>query len=244
VVGFDEYDRKARLTPGLLAIAPVAFLIATLGWKKYPAVAVATAIIGGAGAAYLLAILVRHMGRRIEPSLWKSWNGPPTTRFLRTREATENPILRDAWRHGVEIMTGLDLLSPPDEAQDHRRADQTIEAAVRQVLYLGQKPDYGLVNTENIQYGFERNLYGFRWVGRSISLLCIGVLVVSLLVGPLRLGGAAVSNGSMIAGIAIDAALSLLWFVAPSAQRTKLAAERYAKQLFQATVVESRKAGQ
>ena len=35
----DAYERKARLTPGLLAFAPVAFAVTTLGFKKFPAVA-------------------------------------------------------------------------------------------------------------------------------------------------------------------------------------------------------------
>ncbi len=58
----DAYERKARLTPGLLAFAPVAFAIATLGFKKFPAIAIAVGVLSAAGGAYALAILVAHLG--------------------------------------------------------------------------------------------------------------------------------------------------------------------------------------
>jgi hypothetical protein len=243
MVGFDEYNRKARLTPGLLAVVPIAFLVVTLGWKKYPAVALATGIIGGAGAAYLLAILVRHMGRRVEPRLWASWGGPPTTALLRTRTATDNEVRRDSWRAAVEAITGVSLLSATQERDDPAKADETIEAAVSQVLHLGQDANYPIVRAENIQYGFERNFYGLRWVGRAVATACVAVLAASIAFGPVKLGGEAVSTGAVVAGVVIDALFCVAWFTLPSENRAKLAAERYAKQLLQAVVAESKKLG-
>jgi hypothetical protein len=238
VVGFDEYDRKARLTPGLIAVAPIAFAIAALGWKEYPAVAIATAVIAGSGATYLLAILVRSLGRRVEPSLWVSWGGPPTTALLRTRTPADNVVLRDRWRAAVESFTGVALLSASDEAADPSRADETIEAAVRQLLHLGNNPEYPLVKAENIQYGFERNFYGVRWVGRAIAAAC-----VLLLGGVLAAGATETSTGAVVAGLVINACFVLGWCLLPSVGRTRSSAERYANQLLQATVVESRRPG-
>src|SRR5437899_1342954 len=104
MVRFDEYDRKARLTPGLLAVAPISFLVIALGWRSYPVVAVAGGILIGAGATYVLAILVRHLGRRVESQLWAAWGGPPTSSLLRTRVKGGNATLRDSRRRAIETV--------------------------------------------------------------------------------------------------------------------------------------------
>jgi hypothetical protein len=244
MVGFDEYTRKARLTPGLLAIAPIAFLVVSLGWKQYPAVALATGIIGGAGAAYLLAILVRHMGGQAESRLWESWGGPPTTSLLRMRTSTDNEVRRTNWRTAIETVTGVSLLPMTAERDDPARADKTIEAAVSQVLRLGQDPNYPILHAENVQYGFERNFYGIRWIGRAIAMACVVILIASLVLGPITLGGEEVSRGAVAAGAVINLLFCTAWLMLPSEKRARLAAERYAKQLLQAVTAESRKLGQ
>jgi hypothetical protein len=236
MVGFDEYDRKARLTPGLLLILPVAFVIVAFGLKQYPAVAVAGALLGGAGAAYLLAILIRQLGKEAEIRLWKKWGGPPTTSLLRMRSPTPNPILRDSWRHAVQNRTGLTLLSETAEAADPETADNTIEAAVRQLLGYRDNAAYPLVKVELIQYGFERNYYAARWYGRTIALLAIGSLVFGLIDRSLRIDGANASHGGLIAALVLNALLLAMWVITPSEPRTKSAALRYADQLLQAVV--------
>lgn len=240
VVGFDEYERKARLTPGLLAVAPIAFVAVGVGWSKYPAVAVASGIIVGAGAAYLLAVLVRHLGRRVEHDLWVSWGGPPTTTLLRLRTPAQNAALRDSWRQAVEALTGSSLFPVEEEVARPDQADQVIETSVRQLLHLGQSPEHPLVASENIQYGFERNFYGTRWVGRAIAAASVAALTGILVFGPVAVGGTTVASGAVATALAIDAAFLVAWLVLPSADRARLAAERYANQLLQAAVVESR----
>lgn len=240
MVGFDEYDRKARLTPGLLAVLPLALLIVSLGLKRYPAIAVASGVLVAAGGAYLLTVLVRHLGRRIEPELWASWGGPPTTSLLRATGPSGNAVLRDGWRKAVEQLTGLQLPSADEERADRIRADQTIEAAVRQILYLGQDQSYPLVTKENIQYGFERNLYGMRWVGRLVAGACVVALLLCLIAGPVELGGDRVPNGALVVGAVLDGLVLVAWCMVPSRDRTKLAADRYANQLLQAATRESR----
>jgi hypothetical protein len=244
MIGFGQYARKARLAPGLLGVAPIAIVVVTLGLKRYPAIAVASGVVGGAGGAYLLAILVRHLGRNLEPDLWASWGGRPTTRFLRLREDGSNPVERDVWREALQCITGMTLLTASEEKGDPARADQTIEATVNQILYLGQGDKRNpLVHAENIQYGFERNLWGLRWVGRIVSLLCTLGLVVALLVEQKQTRNSA-SVAGVLAGIVVNSAFTIGWFVLPSSSRIALTADRYARQLFQAVVVESQRTGQ
>jgi hypothetical protein len=237
----DAYERKARLTPGLLAFAPIAFAVATLGFKKYPAIAIAVGVLSAAGGGYALSVIVGNFGRRAQTQLWNAWDGAPTTRLLRTRDTTVSAVQRDVWRRAVEAITDVALLPAADEINDPMLADDTIKTAVDQIRPLGQDARFPLVKAENVQYGFERNLYGFRWVGRIISIACAATLALVLLTT--RSSYQALSHGALISGVAIDAALFLTWVFVPSANRTRAAGERYAHQLFQAAVNVSRQIG-
>jgi hypothetical protein len=106
--------------------------------------------------------------------------------------------------------------------------------------FLGQDARFPLIKAENIQYGFERNLYGFRWVGRLISLACTIALTLVLLLT--KSANQNFSHGALISGVAIDALFVLAWLFIPSANRAKAAGERYAQQLLQAVVSVSRQA--
>lgn len=243
MIGFDEYERKARLTPGLLAVLPVAVLVVTLGFKAYPAVAAIGGLLTAAGGAYLLAILVRGRGRAAEPGLWRSWGGPPTTSRLRTRSRTENGTVRDGWRAAIEAVSGISLLTAEEEAADPDRADELIDASVQRVLALGQDERFPLILKENAQYGFERNFYAVRNYGRAIAAVCVLVLVAALEIGPSDLGATELSTPAIVAGLILNVGLVLVWSLAPSSERAHLAGERYARQLLQAVVAESQALG-
>src|SRR5690242_15998563 len=134
MVGFGEYDRKARLTPGLLAVLPVAFFVLALGLKRYPVVSSATGILTAVGGTYLLAVLVRSIGTKAQEKLWTSWGGPPTTSMLRLRTPMPNPLVREQWRRALSQITNVELPSRQEEDRDPAGADNRIESAVVQVL--------------------------------------------------------------------------------------------------------------
>jgi hypothetical protein len=243
VAGFDKYEMRARVFPGLLACLPIAVLVSTFGWKRYPAIAVVIGLIVAAGGTYVMSLIVRHLGRSIQPGLWARWGGPPTTRFLRQRETDGNPVKRTAWRAAVEKATDTELLVADGETANPELADQTIEAAVGQLTRLGQSADYPLIREENINYGFERNLYGVRWYGRGISLACCALFALALAVGTVHLGGEKVANSALVAGLIVDGLFLIGWIFIPSLSRAKDAADRYATQLLDSVVTESRKDG-
>jgi len=67
----DGYDRKARLYPALLLIAPLVAVITAAVSAKYSAF---QAIVAGAvscGGAFLLTQLARDSGKNIEPKLFE-----------------------------------------------------------------------------------------------------------------------------------------------------------------------------
>lgn len=227
----DTYELKARLSPGFLAILPIAFSGATLGLEQYPAIAIGGGLLTAAGATYLLSVIAAHFGRRDQERLWKRWGGRPTTQLLRYHDGAVNPTQRDIWRKALEAVTGVGLLSESAEAADPRTAQEAIEASSDQVRYLAQDRRFTTLASENAQYGFERNLLGLRWVGRGVSLGCLIGLLLVLIVRPLPVSSAAVAVGMLI-----DVTCFICWISIPSEQRTKAAAFRYGNQLLQAVV--------
>lgn len=232
----DAYELRARLSPGALSVLPVVVALAALGVRDSPVVTTAIALTTLAGGAYVLAVVVGHAGRRVQPRLWDSWGGPPTQRLLRLREPSENSQQVDVWRAGVTAYSGVPLLDAAAEASDPTAADQAIETAIGQCRQLGHGGTEGktLAQAENAQYGFERNLFGFRWFGRSIA---VGG---SLVVGGLLVGTELPATPLKV-GLVLELAMLVIWLLLPSAERTRAAADRYARQLLDAVVIESRR---
>ncbi|WP_157127020.1 hypothetical protein [Rhodococcus sp. p52] len=221
----STYDRKARLIPGLLGLAPVPITIATLGLRQFPAVTVALALISIAGGGYFLSVLVANFGRRSQTMLWQEWGGRPTTQLLRTRQPADNPMQRDLWRNALSRRTGIRLPAPSEELADPSATDHAIETAIEQVLHYGQDERFPILLSENSQYGLERNLYGFRKAGRLIAVLCIAGLGTALYWANWA------PPSAISAGIVANIIVLGIWLFLPSAQRTKEAGFRYATQL-------------
>jgi predicted membrane protein len=225
----EPYDRKARLLPGLLGIAPVAVAIATLGVKQFPAVALLLAALSAAGGGYLLAILVARTGRQAQTALWEEWGGRPSTHLLRLREQADNPVQRDAWRKALARKTGVRLATAARESRDPVAADNAIETAVGQMLYLGQDDRFLILKSENAQYGLERNLFGFRWYGRTIALVCAAVLAACLWTDW-------ADRGALIAGVVVCLLVLIAWYAVPSKARIREVGFRYAEQLMRSVI--------
>lgn len=235
----DAYERRCRLAPGLLALIPVTVLITALGVRNAPVVSGALAILSLAGGPVLLASFVRGRGHAAQGRLWRDWGGSATTRALRLREPAANAVRRDAWRRAVESVTKVRLLSTTEEAADPSRADDTIEVAVDQLRERTRTETFPLVAAENRNYGFERNFYGMRATARLIALFS-GVLIAAVIVVRIVSGIHPAAPTAYLLGVAIDAVVLVGWLVLPSESRTRATAEKYAHQLFQATVTLSK----
>src|SRR5208337_5168882 len=80
MVGFDRYDRRARLYHGMLAMLPVLFFFLILkpdaasGGISRSAIS----LLVFAGGFYFLANIARSAGKKIEPKLLERWGGWPS----------------------------------------------------------------------------------------------------------------------------------------------------------------------
>ncbi len=228
---FDYYSLRARVQPALLTLLPAA--IGVFAWTG-PGVKWQSALwtlFSTAGGTFFLAILARNFGKRIEPGLWQSWGGAPTTQFLR-HSGPANPVMRERWHKSLHKLLGKAFPTAEEEVSNPSGADDIYNAAVK--LQIGKTRDtkkYPLLHKENVQYGFCRNLFALRSTGVMVTLLGI---VVS--------GGAGIwfvhSGDPKIAPWVCTAANALLlywWIFTIKPAWVKIPAFAYAERLFEST---------
>jgi hypothetical protein len=226
---FDHYSFRARLQPAFLALVPLG--LAAFAWAQ-PGAKWMTAIwslLGSAGFTFFLANAARNRGKKIEPELWRSWGGTPTTQLLR-HSGPANSVLRERWHKQLAKLVNMPLPSADEEAKNPALADETYEAATR--LLIGKTRDtkaFPFVYRDNVNYGFCRNLYALRRLGICLSL--IGVLC-SAAAGywSLRLGkidylpwGCSAASGALL----------LWWLFTVTRSWVKVPAMNYAQHLFE-----------
>jgi hypothetical protein len=234
VLWLDKYERRARLVPGLLALLPVAVTITALGLRQAPVVSVVVSLLSLAGGPVLLADTVRSLGLRAQDRLWVSWGGAPTTSALRLRDRTSNEVQRDIWRQAVHTVTGIQLASTRSEAPNPAQADQKIEAAVGRIRELTRDDQrFYMVQAENRAYGYRRNFYAVRHLGRLVALLGL-VVILGFVFWPTVSGKHPDVQAAYLLGALVDAVIAAGWYVLPSSGRVRQAGDKYAYQLLQA----------
>jgi len=152
----DSYERQARLYPALLAGLPV-IVMATVLYGSNSIVTAASTVAASCGGLYLLANIARERGRRLEPILFASWGGKPTTQLLRHRDRSIESPTKRRYHAFLSQMVNLEF---PDEAKEEinpLQADEMYQSAVRWLLnHTRDQSKYKMIFDENIAYGFRR----------------------------------------------------------------------------------------
>lgn len=226
----DRYERKARLLPGLLlATAPAM----TAGALVHELSAWFTAAGTAVGVEFLAAIVLGHYararGRAAEESLWKSWGGPPTTRWLRPSDTTCSEQQKSKWRGAIKRLTGITIPASLPNDGSEASVDQVIADSTRQLRYvLRGRPDAAIVQSHNEEYGFARNLYGVRFLWVSLATVCVAGSGVAFLLGLKPYVALAVSMTFLIASVLVASEL---------ADYVRRCADRYAESLLAAALL-------
>lgn len=173
----DGYDLKARVTPAAINFSPALFTIYYCFPALYnsPLLAACSGLIGIA-LIYLCAMLNRHLGVREQDRLWKSWGGPPSTRFARYRDSRFSSEQKNRIRIALSDQFRLQLATDDQEMKNPEKADQHISKAFLEVKeFLRQNEQAALVDKHNVEYGFTRNLLAGRFIFAGSAAL--GVLI-------------------------------------------------------------------
>lgn len=223
---FANYSLKARFIPTLVVASPLVVALAIP--LKLFGLTVATGTLGACLASalmYTASHMVRAAGVSMEPKIWASWDGPPSTRFARWRDeklASETKCLIHSY---CQSRFGIVLFTEREESVDPPGADDKIAQAfmqVRQVLRTEAGRD-SLVSTHNAEYGFLRNLLGARSLALILALVCFSAAGTSYFVtaAPVSL------LVLLVEALIVSTVILIGWFVLPDLLRH--AANRYAE---------------
>jgi hypothetical protein len=228
----DAYSIRARWAPVVLVVLPPLLLAAILlpvlpSWQKlWPAVLAIAVLV-------LVDQLGRDAGKRLQPSLWERWGGPPTTTALRHRDAA-NPLLLERQHQKIAAVLEHALPTAAEEKADPAGADHAYQAATAVLIARtrGRRKEYPLIFAENCNYGFRRNMLGLRRWGTLLAgatcLLAVTGIAVSL-AGPISL-----PVGPMTAVVIVSAVSAVIWWRVVTSDWVKRTACSYAERLFEA----------
>ena len=97
-------------------------------------------------------------------------------------------------------------------------------------MLLDTKGKYPLLFEENCNYGFRRNMYGMRWIGRAVALITTIALGLQLYMQfSTRMTVPAISLGLE----AVNVAMLLTWIFWVNEDAVRRGADLYAERLFE-----------
>jgi hypothetical protein len=233
----DPYDRQARLYPALLALFPLAIAVTIVFAQQASALGNLAVAAAGCGALYWMAGVARDRGKRMESDLFKTWGGKPSIQLLRHRNEAVDPVTKARLHTFLTARLGVAFPTAEQEAQEPGEADRLYESATRWLLEQTRDTSkHSLLFTENISYGFRRNMLGIRWIGLTAAMLAAIWLILDTAVAlPATwadLGGLLVKmpTGHRL-GVMVCAAAAAVWILGVSRDRVRAAAFSYAERL-------------
>jgi hypothetical protein len=227
---FDKYTYRARLLPSLITLLPLAF--AATVW--FPGQEATWKVLGlifvSSGLATLLSHFGRDLGKRKEAELFQLWGGVPTTRMLSHRFTKFDAVTLGRYHTKLKsLLPDLQISDLADERANPSRASEVYGSCTS---FLREKTRdqkaFPLVFAENINYGFRRNLYG--WKPTGLIAVSLGMVSCALFVTThLRAESSVLLFG--IAGLVVSVTLGLLWLFVIKPNWVRLAADAYAERL-------------
>lgn len=230
---FDGYTWRARVLPVYFTAAPgVLAIAATLPEGLNLPLAGASAVVF-VPLSYLLSQVGADFGKRLEPGLWRSWGGPPTTRFLRHDNDEFNSETRERVHAHLRTL-GLTIPSVAEERADRKHALELYASAGDELRRRTRNTErFPLVYKGNIEYGFRRNLLGLKKIGVVLALGGLGASGWALLHG-WDATSVLLPVPSVTALLIVSIVLGWLLGVRP--ETVRITADRYARYLLEAAL--------
>ncbi len=229
----DGYERKARLYPALVLLAPAAALAVAVMLPTLSTIKSIVALIIAFGGTWLLSQLARDEGKKGEPKLFEQWGGMPSVAIFRHRDSRIDPITKERYHKKLaSLVKEARTPSPADETAAPEAADNVYRAWSTYVRSnTRDTKKYPLLFRENVCYGYRRNVWGLRPLGITVSALCaLGGL------GWLGYQYHTESNlsGAVIGADAVALVLLVLWIFRFTCDWVRIPADAYAERLAEA----------
>lgn len=178
---FDAYSLRARLFPAIIAAAPaLAALALLISWESFE-LSNAIATVAIVVLLFAIADFARARGRVLERKLYAEHKGMPSIVMFRRNDATIDIGTKERYRTFLATRFGTPSPSAEQEMADQGAADAFYEQCgvwLRQNTRDTKK--FPLLFTENITYGFRRNLLSVKWLALGLNVLVVGICIVLL----------------------------------------------------------------
>lgn len=229
----DGYDRKARLYPALVCLAPVVAVSMPIIGANMSAVRSVAATIASCGGTFFLSQLARDAGKKREQDLYERWGGMPSVAIFRHRDHRLDAITKARYHKTLSNAVKARAPSPAEEEKNPGVADQTYMAWSNYLrVNTRDTKKYALVFHELVQYGFRRNLWGLRPLGITLSALSVSVAAAWSFSG-FRTNGS-LSRETVGADV-LTLVFLLLWIWQFTPNWVRIPADAYAVRLAEAT---------
>ncbi len=232
----NRYNLTARVFPMLLFYLPVLSLAILFSVEIEKKIHVLTSFGLIAALSYFNAQLGRKGGKEREANLWVSWGGPPTTQLLRWADQRLDVNTKKRYHFKLQALCPVQPFpTAAVEAGDRDGADAAYAGWIR--FLISQTRDtkkFDLLFSENINYGFWRNLWGLKRAALMIILLlAAGVYLYFSFINQ----GLNPLNFDRLFFIAegILVFIALLWAFIVTENSIKIPAFAYAERLLEAT---------
>lgn len=237
----DPYDRKARLYPALLLVAPLVIAAAVVISPKLFSMHSLVTTSAGCGGAFLLTQLARDAGKTGEKRLFEQWGGMPSVSILRHSDKRLDPVTKARYHKKLALLVkGTKCPSAEQEEANPAAADHVYASWSTYLRVNVRDTKKGrLVFQENINYGYRRNVWGLRPIGIAVSAAAC-LITAGRLTWLFRTTG---NSTVVVAGaLAFDILFLLLWIFRFSPDWVRIPADTYAERLVEAVDVMSTKA--
>jgi len=226
----DSYERKARLYPALLLIAPVVGTGVAMSSAKLSGLQSLVAGVIGCGGAFLLTQLARDSGKKRESSLFSKWGGMPSVAIFRHRDPRLDAITKARYHKKLaKLVKEAKPPAPEEEQADPASADAVYKAWSNYLrINTRDTKKFALLFRENIAYGYRRNIWGLRPVGLFISLVSMAICLVRIYC----IYKSTEEISESVAGAAIFSVIMLLlWLFRFTDDWVRIPADAYAERL-------------
>lgn len=166
----DYYELKARIAPAIFLSVPVLLTLWSCYKEEFTGLSNIFKGIISLAIIYVLSIIVRALGKKIEPELWQSWGGAPSVQIVSWKNKIIGDELKGLYLRAVRERLKLPTPTKEEEESNPARAADLVRQAFKGIQgVIRQKDKNGLWSIANADYGFARNLLGSRILWLTIS---------------------------------------------------------------------------
>ena len=226
----DHYTFQARLLPALIVVLPLGLVVVAFQPSQSAAINFLAGVLVSFGLTALLSQLGRDLGKRKEADFFEKNGGKPSTLMLSFQSsALDRETLARCHAKLQSIVPNLQMPTHEEENKNMAGAFVKYDSCANFLREKTRdKKNFPLVYSENVNYGFRRNLWRMKSAGMFIAALGIVGCVVALLY---HLASSSHGVTISIAALMINAALFVWWVLRIRFEWVKLAAFAYARQL-------------